>query len=76
MTPNLTVGYMAEQINRRRLDGLAARGSLVDEVTAKRPHAAAFPGIIGAALIRIGEQIQGTARPSGTLPDPAALSTR
>ena len=32
MTPNLTVGYMAEQINRGRLDSVAARGWLTEEI--------------------------------------------
>ena len=79
MTPNLTVGYMAEQINRGRLDSLAARGSLVDEVGASRPRAtglASVPGILGAALIRLGGWLQGTVPPSAGVADPAALAAR
>ena len=76
MTPNLTVGYMAEQINRGRLDGLAACGWLADEAAAKRSRAtgpAQAPVMLGAALIRLGEWIQGTVRPAGTPADQAAL---
>jgi len=79
MTPNLTVGYMAEQINRGRLDGLAARGSLVDEVAAKRLRATgptSVPAILGAALIRLGERVQRTGRHVNTLAGPAALTPR
>ena len=79
MTPNLTVGYMAEQINRERLDGLAARGWLADEAAAKRSRAtgpAQLAEILGAALIRLGERIQGTVRPVGTPADPVALPAR
>ena len=64
MTPNITVSYMAEQINRGRLDGLAARGWLADEAAAKRSRAtgpAQASAILGAALVRLGERIQGTA---------------
>ncbi len=39
MSPNLTVGYMAEQINRERLDGVAARGWLADEAATNRSRA-------------------------------------
>jgi hypothetical protein len=79
MTPNLTVGYMAEQINRERLDGVAARGWLADEAAAARVGAtgpAAVSATLGAALVRLGERIQGTARRAGTLADPAALPVR
>jgi hypothetical protein len=79
MTPNLTVGYMAEQINRGRLDGVAARGWLADEAAttssrATRPAPVLI--ILGAALVRLGEWIQGTARHAGTGSDPAALPGR
>ena len=79
MTPNLTVGYMADQINRGRLDGAAARGWLADEAATKRSPAmgpARAQLILGAALIRLGEWIQGTARQAGTMADPAALPAR
>lgn len=79
MTPNVTVGYMAEQINRGQLDGMAARGWLADEAVAKRSRAtgpAQVKAILGAALIRLGEWIQGTVRPAGTLANPAAYPAR
>jgi hypothetical protein len=79
MTPNLTVGYMAEQINRGRLDGVAARGWLTDEAAAQRSRAtgpAQVPAKLGAALIRLGEWIQGTVRPASTRTDQAALPAR
>jgi hypothetical protein len=79
MTPNLTVGYMAEQINRERLDDVAARGWLADEAAANRGHAAGLaqaPVILGAALIRLGEWILETMRPAGTPADPGAFPAR
>ena len=79
MTPNLTVGYMAEQINRGRLDGVAARGWLAEEAAANRSRAtepALVPAILGAALVRLGERIQGNARPVGPSVDPTALPAR
>ena len=79
MTPNLTVGYMAEQINRERLDDVAARGWLADEAAANRCHAAGPAQarvIVGAALIRLGEWLRGTARPAGIPADPAASPAR
>jgi hypothetical protein len=79
MTPNLTVMYMAEQINRGRLDGVAARGWLADEAAAKRSRTtgpAQVPAMLGAALIRLGEWIQGTMRPAGIPTDPATLPAR
>ena len=79
MTPNLSVGYMAEQINRGRLDSVAARGWMVDEAYAAGLHAtepARVLVILGAALVRLGERMQGTARYAGTWPDPAALPVR
>ncbi len=54
MTPNLTVGYMAEQINRGRLDSVAARGWLAEEAAAKRSR---------AMELALGESWRG-ARPS------------
>jgi hypothetical protein len=79
MNPNLTVGYMAEQINRGRLDGIAARGWLADEAAAKRCRAtgpARAQLILGAAIIRLGEWVQGTVSPAGTMAGPAALPAR
>ena len=79
MTPNLMVGYMAEQINRERLDDVAARGWLADEAAAKRGRAAGLTRasvIRGAALIRLGERLQGTVRPAGAPADHAALPSR
>jgi hypothetical protein len=76
MNPNLTVGYMAEQINRGRLDGVAARGWLADQAAATRSrttgHAQAL-AMVGTALIRLRAWIQATVRPAGSLADPAAL---
>ena len=79
MSPNLTVGYMAEQTNRGRLDGVAARGWLADEAAAARSRAARrapVPARLGAALIRLGERIQGIAQPACTPADPVALPPR
>jgi len=70
---------MAEQINRGRLDGVAARGCLVEEAAADRSRAtgpAQASAIFSAALIRLGEWIQGTARHAGTWADSAALPGR
>lgn len=66
MTPNLTVCYMAEQITRGRLDAVAARGWVAEEAAATRvrvSRAALVPILLGAAFIRLGERMQGTARP-------------
>ncbi len=79
MTPNVTVGYMAEQINRGRLDDVAARGWLAEEAAATHSRAtetAPVLVILGVALVRLGERIQGTARPAGTPANPAALAAR
>ena len=79
MSPNLTVGYMAEQINRERLDGVAARGWLAEQAAATRSRVrgpAPVPAILGAALIRVGERIQGMAQSAGTPVDPTALAAR
>ena len=79
MTPNITVSYMAEQINRGRLDDVAARGSLIDEAYAAGSHPLGpvpVPVILGAALIRLGEWIQGTVRPASTRADQAAFPAR
>jgi hypothetical protein len=79
MTPNLTVGYMAEQINRGRLDGVAARGWLADEAAATRSRAtqpAPVLVMLGAALVGLVAWIQGTTRPAGTWADPAAVPGR
>jgi hypothetical protein len=79
LTPNLTVGYVAERINRERLESLAARGSLADEAAATRSRATwptQLSGMLGTALVRLGELIQLTARPADTPADSAALSTR
>ncbi len=79
MTSNLTVAYMAEQIDRGRLDGVAARGWLAAAAAPSRSRAkgpARVPMVLGAALVRLGERIQGTARCAGTFTDPAALPAR
>ena len=79
MTPDLTVVFMTEQINQERLDGLAARGWLAEQAAAKRSHAtgpARVAEILGAALVRLRERIQGTALRAGTLADPTALPVR
>lgn len=79
MTSNLTVGYMAEQLNRERLDGVAARGWLADQAAATRSRAtepARARANLGAALVRLGTWLQGTARTAGAPADPAALPAR
>jgi hypothetical protein len=79
MSPNVAVGYMAEQINRERLDGVAARGWQADRAAAshcRRTGTAPVLANLGAALIRVGERIQGIAQSAGTPVDPTALATR
>ena len=79
MNPNLTVGYMAGQINRERLDGVASRGWLAEEAAAIRSRAvppAQVPAMLGAALIRLGERIQGRSQTAHAQVDPVALPTR
>ena len=79
MASNLTVGYMAEQIHRGRLDGVAARGWLAEEAATTRSRAtgpASVPTMLGAALVRLGERIQGTVRRAGTSTNPATLPAR
>ncbi len=79
MIPDLTVVFMTEQINRGRLDSTAARGWMAEQAAAARVGAtgpAEVAATVGAALVRLGERIQGTARRAGTLADPAALPVR
>ena len=61
ISPNLTVGYPAEQTGRGRLDGLAARSARL---------------LVGlsAALVRLAERPTGAAQPVDTTAAPAALS--
>ena len=76
MSPNLTVGYMAEQTNRGRLDGVAARGWLADEAAATRSRAtrpALASAMLGAALIRLGERIHGAPQVADAPTDHIAL---
>jgi hypothetical protein len=68
MSHNLEVRYMTEQITRGRLDGTAARGWLAAEATASRPRTKRsdrLASVLGAAFIRLGGRLQGTARPAG-----------
>jgi hypothetical protein len=79
MSANVTVGYMTEQINRGRLDGLAARGWLAEEAAASRSRAVGLPRApegLGVAIVRLRKRIQGTLRPAGPVADPAALPAR
>jgi hypothetical protein len=79
MTPNVTVGYMAEQINRGRLDGEATRDWLAVEAARKRARAsgpATMPAMLGAVLIRLGERMQGTAQHLSTSADSPVPSVR
>jgi hypothetical protein len=79
MSPNLTPSYMAEQINRGRLDGVAARGWLAEEAAATRSRATRpvqVPAVLGAALIRLSERIRRDARPVSPLVDPIAHAAR
>ena len=79
MTPDLTVVFMTEQINRGRLDSTAARGWMAEQASAARVGAtgpATVSVTLGAALVRLGERIQGTAWRAGTLADPTALPVR
>ena len=63
MSPNLTVGFMAEQVNRERLDGRASRGWLAEEAAVTRAtRPAQVPALLGAALMRLGARIYGVAQ--------------
>ena len=61
MSPNLTVGYLAEQTGRGRLDGVAARS-------------ARLLVVLSAALVRLAERPIGAAQPVDTAAAPATLS--
>ena len=79
MTSNLTVGYMAEQINRGRLDGVATRGWLADEAAAAHTPPtvrAQVTAILATARARLNGQIPGRVRPTGASIDAVALPTR
>jgi hypothetical protein len=76
MNPNLTVGYMAEQTNRERLDGKAARDWLAEEAAVTRSRAARpalVPAMIGTALMRLSDRIHGAAQAADAPPDHVAL---
>jgi len=79
MNPNVTVGYMAEQIHRERLDGVAARGWLADQAAATRSRSAGSALVLaslGAALVRVGEHMQGMARSAPAPVDATPLAAR
>ena len=79
MNPNITVSYMAEQINRGRLDNVAARGWLADEAAANGSRAmepARLPAMLGAAFVCLGARILRISQTNDTSPDPAALPAR
>ena len=79
MTPNVTVGYMAEQINRGRLDSVAAHGWQADQAAATsscRTRTALVLANLGAAIVRVGERIQDMAQPAGAPVDSTALAAR
>ena len=74
MHANLDGYYRAEQANRQRLSGRAARGWLAEEAARNRP--AVHPGArlrraTGALLVRAGTRLQGVPRPA-TVPPLAA----
>jgi len=76
MSPNLTVGYMAEQINRERLDYIASRGWLAVEAAVTRSGAARpalVPAKLGAALMRLGDRIHRVAQVADAPTDHGAL---
>ena len=76
MSPNLTVGYMAEQINRERLDGIASRGWLAEEAAVTRFRAARpahVPAMLGTALMCLGDRIHGVAQVADAPTDHVAL---
>jgi len=76
MSPNLTVGYMAEQINRERLDGIASRGWLAEEAAVTRSRAARpahVPAMLGTALMRLGDRIHRVAQVADAPTDHGAL---
>jgi hypothetical protein len=79
MSPNLTVGYMAEQINRERLDGVAARGWRADEAatthsrSTKSAHIARW---LRGALALLRELLQRPVRPLAKRTNPAAIPMR
>ena len=79
MAPNFTLGYVAKQTTLARLDGVAARGWLAHEAVAarsRRTRSARLPVVLGAALVRLGERLQGTARPNDAAPGPDPVPAR
>jgi hypothetical protein len=65
MLPHSTVAYMAEQINRSRLDAVASRGWMAEQAAANRSHVTASPRrprISGAPLGRLSALVDGTRR--------------
>ena len=74
MHANLDVYYQAEQANRQRLAGRAARGWLAEEAAASRPASNRGTQVrraTGALLVRAGARLQGIALP-GPVPPVAA----
>jgi hypothetical protein len=67
MDTNLTAHFMATQKARAQLDARAARGWNVEQALATRAHASGATGlrrVVGEALIRTGERLQGLPRPA------------
>lgn len=70
MNPNLTVYAMAEAIERELLDARAVRAHLATEAAARRPARSPLRSLrwtAGAALVRAGALLQGSAKDIGTL---------
>jgi hypothetical protein len=79
MNPNLTVGYMTEQIARERLDGVAARGWLAEEAAATSTRArrrARLLAGVNALFGLLGERIGRSMRPASTFKTVVANATR
>jgi hypothetical protein len=79
MNPNVTVGYMAEQINRGRLNGVAARGWRADEAAATHSRSTKSAHVarrLGGALALLRELLQRPVRPVAKRTNPAAIPMR
>ena len=69
MHANLDTYYQAEQANRQRLSGQAARAWLAEEAVAGRhKDAARLRRAAGALLVRAGRRLQGIPMPGTVLP--------
>ena len=66
MEPKLNARYLEIRADLARLPAQAERGWLIDQAAAAQPRrsgAFSIRHLVGAALISIGERVQGTAGP-------------